>query len=111
MFSKMTVKKIDRLAGKGKCEKILSFATSGNISVRVAVAKAIAQNKVDESYNMLITMLRDSDREVRKQAVISLGDWGRSSAVSHISHFAENTDDAELKQLCKEALDKIHAQR
>ncbi|MBQ3048865.1 MAG: HEAT repeat domain-containing protein [Oscillospiraceae bacterium] len=111
MVDERTVKKIEHLAAKGKFEKVLSYATSKHAPIRAAVAKAIAQTRVDESYNMLITMLRDSDISVRRQAIISLGELGRASAVSHVSHFAENTDDAELKALCSEAIAKIHANK
>ncbi len=101
------IEKIMKLGEKQKAGKVIKFASEKDSAIRAGAAKALALIKNDESYNALVTLTHDNDMAVRKQAVISLGELGRASAVSHIMYVRDSTDDPELKAACRDAHQKL----
>lgn len=105
------VEKIAEYGLKGKTGKVLAFCNDRDPAIRAAAAKALAGCKGDDSYNMLVGMIRDESLEVRKQAVSSLGDLGYPRASEHIRHEMNKEDDKEFHEACAQALAKLSSLR
>jgi HEAT repeat protein len=56
---------------------------------------------------LLLEMLNDPEREVKKQAIESLGALKDSRALSSLQEIASNRSDRELHTLAKQALENI----
>ena len=100
--------KIQALGEKKNWEKIVKkFADAKNPDLRVAAAKALSGIQVDEAYNKLVLLIRDSDINVKKAAITALGDMGRKAGADHCRHVMNHTDDADLISICQTAIAKI----
>lgn len=109
MFNKE--KKLEKIVEWGRekrTNKIVKLAGNKDAEVRVAVAKACKHLRNGEGYLVLTNLVRDSEMAVKKEAIISLGKFGRPEAISHILHIKENETDEEMKAICQEAIDELH---
>jgi len=103
-------KKIEKIAvfgEKKKLNKILKYVEAKEPELRAAAAKALANIKVDESYNALTDLIRDQDVAVRRQAVISLGIFGRKAGAEHVRGVMSRPENAEFIADCQSAITAI----
>jgi len=107
MGNEKKILKINQLAEKKKTDKVLAFARAKDPELRAAAAKALSGISVDESYNELVLLIRDTELTVRKAAVVALGAMGRKSGADHVRHVMNHETDAEIIKLCQTAIAKI----
>lgn len=100
--------KIQQLGEKGKIKKLLSYAGSKDADERAAAATALGKNQNDDSYNALVSMLRDPDPSVQIASVRALGELGRPTGQEHIRHVLANTQDPALIAACTESMGRLH---
>lgn len=72
--------------------------------IRLHAVRALGQIKDGQVSSLLVHMLDDSDREVKKQAIESLGGRKEAAVVSALEIIANNRADRELASLAKSAL-------
>jgi HEAT repeat protein len=96
----------EHLVTKNKWEKIQGKLDHANVQTRLEIASACSLSSEDESMNILIRLLTDSDEGVQLQAVKSLGVSGRPNAKTHLHWLSEHLPAEgkdELKQAIREA--------
>ncbi|MCI5801165.1 MAG: HEAT repeat domain-containing protein [Oscillospiraceae bacterium] len=98
------LEKIQKYAEKKDLKKLLAHAEDKDPEVRAAVAKGLGEIRSDDSCNELITLLRDHDIAVQKEAVRAVGKIDMKAATEHVHHVMDHTSDEELIRLCHEAL-------
>ena len=109
MFNKE--KKIEKIIEWGRekrTNKIVKLASHKDPEIRIAVAKACKHLRNGEGYLVLTNLVRDEEVAVKKEAIISLGKFGRTEAISHLLHIKESETDEEIKAVCQEAVDELH---
>lgn len=72
--------------------------------IRVHAVRALGQIRDDQVSSLLVHMLDDPDREVKKQVIESLGGRKGSAVVSTLEGIASNRADRELASIAKSAL-------
>lgn len=100
----------DQLVAKNKWEKVQSKLEKANSQTRLEIAEACSRSSEDESMNILIRLMTDSDEAVQMQAVKSLGISGRPNAKTHLQWLSERlpaTGKETLKAAIKEAFVNI----
>ncbi|MDD2955239.1 MAG: HEAT repeat domain-containing protein [Oscillospiraceae bacterium] len=105
------LEKIQKYGEKKEIKKLLEHCDDKDPEIRAAVAKALGEIHSDDSCNELITMLRDHDLAVQKEAVRAVGKVDMKAATEHVHHIMDHAADPELIQLCHETLGILsHAQ-
>lgn len=99
--------KIIELGAKKKTAKVLKFVTAKEPELRAAAAKALADIRVDESYNALTDLIRDPELAVRREAVIALGIFGRKAGAEHVRSVMSRPENADLIAACQTAITQI----
>jgi hypothetical protein len=99
----------DHLVAKNKWDKIQGKVDKANAQTKLEIAEACSRSGEDESMNILVRLMTDSDAAVQLQAVKSLGLSARSSAKTHLSWLSERLPEGkdELKQAIREAMANI----
>ncbi len=101
------VEKILDLGAKKKTAKILKYVEAKEPELRAAAAKALADIRVDESYNALTDLIRDPELSVRREAVIALGIFGRKAGAEHVRSVMARPENAEFIAECQTAISQI----
>ncbi len=79
--------KINKLTEKGKTDKLAALAKDKDREVRLAAIEGLQKTpETEASLNTLIGMLDDSDAEIRKAVVTTLG-YSRGSYVETHLHY------------------------
>ena len=76
--------KIEHLIQKGHWDKLENKYLKGDTETKLALAKACAGSEADESCNILVTLLRDSEEAVQLEAVHSLGKIGNDHTTGQL---------------------------
>lgn len=100
--------KIDKLVAKKKVEPLISLANDKQEDVRLAAIAGLGKCDVDEAYNALVPMLRESSPSVRIASAKALATLGRASARVHIDHQIAAEKDANVLAEMKKALSALH---
>lgn len=94
---------------KGKWDKLVAFIEKEDVEKCVEIAKACAQNKSDESYNTLISMLNSDNRDCKLAAVQALGEQGRPTSITQLMYQSKAVgDDKELAAAISKAMEQLH---
>jgi hypothetical protein len=95
----------EHMVEKNQWEKITGKINKANVQTRLDVAEACSLSSEDESMNILIRLLTDSDPAVQLQAVKSLGISGRSNAKTHLAWLNDRLPEGreDVRQAIKEA--------
>jgi HEAT repeat protein len=90
---------------KNQWDKITGKLNHANAQIKAEIAEACGQSSEDESMNILIRLLTDSDESVQMQAVKSLALSGRSNTKTHLHWLSEHLPEGreELQQAIREA--------
>ena len=101
---------ITSMIQKGKWEKAARKVAHGNTETRLAAAKACSCSDCDESYNILIDLMKDPVEAVQLAAIESLGKTAGDRATTHLSWLESHTpaEKKELHQAIHTALNQIH---
>lgn len=89
---------ITTMIQKGKWDKAAKKVAHGDAALRLAAAKACSCSDCDESYNILIDLLKDPDEQVQIAAIESLGKTAGDRASTHLT-WLENHTPADKKEL------------
>lgn len=95
----------DSMVAKAQWDKVMGKLDRANTQTKLEIAEACSKSSDDESMNILVRLLQDTDESVQLQAVKSLGASGRNSAKTHLTWMAGRLPDSkvELKAAIKEA--------
>lgn len=104
MFFTNKTAKLEKLAEKGKADKIVPFIKDKDPEIRAAAAKALGKIDTDESMNALIGALHDRELKVRMNVVSSLVAIKKPNAAEHLRHAYGSTSEPEFVEACKKAL-------
>jgi HEAT repeat protein len=101
----------EHMVEKNQWDKINSKTVKANVQTKLEIAEACSKSSEDESMNILIRFLTDTDESVQLQAIKSLGISGRSSTKTHLFWLSEHlpADKEVLKKAIKESLASISA--
>lgn len=95
---------ITKMIEKGHWDKAAKKVAHGNAELRLAAAKACSCSDCDESYNILVDLLKDPDEKVQIAAIESLGKTAGDRASTHLTWIETRTPSEK-----KEIHDAIHA--
>jgi hypothetical protein len=96
----------EQMVQKNKWEKIMGKLEKANVQTKLEIASACSLSNEDESMNILIRLLSDSDESVQMHSVKSLCISGRPSTKTHLHWLTEHLPAEgrdELKHAIKEA--------
>ena len=111
MANERLAAKIQTLGEKGKYKKLCKLATRKNPEIRALAAAALGAQKEDEAFNSLVDLVRAPEIEVRKAAVIALGEFGRKAGGEHIRNIMTLPMNEPILKECNEALAKVIASK
>lgn len=104
--------RMEHLVKRGQWAKIQHKAASKDSKTRAAVAEACGTSSDENAKNILIPLLRDPIRDVRLQAVRSIGLVGDGISKTHLLMLEQAPDtDEEMKAAIKEAIHQISSRR
>ncbi|HET9591102.1 MAG TPA: HEAT repeat domain-containing protein [Anaerolineales bacterium] len=106
--------------GRASADSLAGFGTSAvdvlvealnhpEMWIRIHSIQALSKIRDARVAPILLHMLSDPEREVKKQAIRSLGELKGPWALSALQEIASNRADRELHTLAKEAIGKINA--
>ena len=104
------IEKIEKLAQKGKAEKILAFLKSKDKETRLAAIRALGKcHDNEEAVNNLTSMMNMvTDKEERIALFESLGQLGKEQSFFHISHYVDKETDPDVAAAMRKAMAMIH---
>lgn len=104
--------KLEHLVKAHQWEKISKKISSSDAKTRLAAAEACGSADDEEAANLLVHLLRDSDKAVQLMAVKSIGQVGGEAAKTHLQQLLEQPGDSdELKAAIKESILEINRRR
>lgn len=96
--------KMEALAEKGKTSKLVKIAsTSKKLDERLAAIDSMRTLKEEESIRCLMDILKEEDLVIRKAAATTLDRIATKMETDGLLHFAEASEDEELKNILREA--------
>ena len=101
--------KIEKLAAKGKSDKLASFIKNKDKNVSLAAIRALGSCDDETSFNTLTGLIIADDPDVRIAALEGLGKMGKSASFTHISNYVNRESDPRVKKAMQEALTAISA--
>ncbi|NLM62552.1 MAG: HEAT repeat domain-containing protein [Clostridiales bacterium] len=103
----MKIEKIEKLAQKGKFEKLISIAEGKDIEMAKAAISALGTIRKDESFNFLVVALRNPNKEIRLAAIEAMGNIGMDRGRTHLRHLADTETDEDIVAAAREAANKL----
>ena len=104
MFGK-SKDQLEHMVEKNHWVKIQGKLNHASVQTKINIAAACSKSSEDDSMNILVRLLQDTDEAVQLQAIKSLGICGRSSVKGHLNslsgHLPEGKED--VKQAIREA--------
>ncbi len=102
-------KRINRYVKSGKADKLRTFAAyDKEKSVRLAAIKGLGEIADRESSeNALLTLLMDSDSDIRLAAVTALGNTRTVYVEIQLSHYCEKETNEKVLGAARPSLEKI----
>jgi len=106
----LSVQKVEKWGKKGKVKKLLSVLSKSKVKkdVYLAAIRAFEQcEKIDrDAINVLITIMRNPDKDIKLTTIRTLGNIGDEIAVEHIRRLSKD-EDPEIRAEAEQALKKI----
>lgn len=99
-----------KMVQKNQWDALTKKLSNANKQTRLDIAVACSHSSEDESMNIMIRLLTDSEPDVQLQAVKSLGISGRANAKSHLNWLREHLPEEgreDIKQAIKESFAAI----
>lgn len=106
------LKKISKLAAKGKAAKIVPYLESEDTEVVKFAITALAPLEDEDARNSILRMLDDPRAEVRSATAKAMGTIGVEYSKTHLQHrYGEETDEqvkADILEAIQSINEKIH---
>lgn len=99
----MNVDKILKFVEKGNVDKLADIADGKDLDMAKAAISGMAKIKRDESFNYMISNIRNSNKERRLAVIAALGDLGMPRAKTHLRHVIETDTDKDIVEAAKQA--------
>jgi len=99
--------KIDKWVEKGNTGKLEKILSKGSAGEKAAVIEALGRIGGEDAVNILISSLRSADLEVRKAAVIALGQSGATRSMEFLRKITRDEPDSEIADMAREAMHKL----
>lgn len=109
MFFGNPMDKIEKLAQKGKSDKLAKYVGSKDKNVSLAAIRALGSCDDETSFNTLTGLIIAEDPDVRIAALEGLGKIGKSASFTHISNYVNRESDPRVKKAMQDALSAISA--
>ena len=103
-------KKIEKCIEKQKVGPVLQMVNGKDETLLLKAIAALGQIACEESYNALITLLRDQRPAVRACAVRALGDLRDAKAKVHVIHLEKTEKDAAVLSAIHDTVGKLRSQ-
>ncbi|MCD8131856.1 MAG: HEAT repeat domain-containing protein [Lachnospiraceae bacterium] len=104
------IDKVNKLVEKGKTDKLLALVYDKDKEVRLAAIKGLRSvPETEDSVNTLVAMINDTDTEIRKEVIISLGYTQDSYVETQLRHRLVAENDDSVKAAIRESLDRMRA--
>ena len=101
------IEKIEKLAGKGKVEKVLKFVGDKDKEVRLAVIAGVAGKIENEDVrNTVVGLTEDADPDIRKAAITALGNGRGSYVETRLRYALTHEKDEKVLQAVRDSLAK-----
>ena len=104
------LQKIEKLAAKGKNEKLVHFLKSKNKETRMAALKVIESANCEEAYNTLIGMMHCEDVEERIAVLTAIGKSKNPGAITSISYDLQKENNKEVADAMRSAIVNLRSQ-
>mgnify|MGYP000356458438 CR=1 FL=1 len=106
----LSVQKVEKWGEKGKYQKLMSVLSKPKVKkdIYLAAIRACAKcEKIDrDAVNLLITIMRNADKDVKLATIQTLGEIGDSIASEHIRRLIKD-EDPDIRAEAEKALKKI----
>jgi hypothetical protein len=101
---------MEQMVKKNQWDKIAKKLHTADVQSKVALAAACGSSFNENSSNILIDLLKDSDENVLLQAVKSLGAVGHENAKTHLLMLSDHLPDGKdtLKDAIRESIAKLN---
>ena len=99
--------KLEKLAAKGKADKIIKLVNSKDPEVAKDAIAALGKCGGEDAINALTGLSQSPDKDTRIAAIKALADCGGTYSVTLIGNDFIREQDPELKQAMSETLDTI----
>jgi HEAT repeat protein len=96
-----------RIATEGSTEALDAAARSENPIVRVAAAEAVHNLPAQEASRILVGLVADEDRGVRRVALESIGAEATEDLRSRVAHISESDPAPQIRELATRTLDRL----
>ena len=110
MLFGLSVEKVQKWGEKGKYKKLMSVLSKSKVKkdIYLAAIRACAKcEKLDrDAVNLLITIMRNPDKDIKLTTIETLGEMGDPLATEHLRKLAKD-EDPEIKAEAEKALKKI----
>lgn len=99
------IEKIEKLAGKGKAEKVLKFFGDKDKEVRLAAIAGVSGMIENEDVrNAIVGLTEDADPDIRKAAITALGTGSGSYVETRLRYCLTHEKDEKVLQAMRDAL-------
>ena len=102
--------KIQKCIEKQNAAPVIKLIGDKDDNVTLQAVAALGKIPGDDSYNVLIALLREKTPSLRAAAVTALAEMGDPKAKAHISHLGKMEKDAVVLEAIHKAVAKLHTQ-
>ncbi len=103
----LSEEKIAKWGQSGKAAKLVKAAGTRKENLKLALAKAMGNVKDEQTFNILITYLRDRNPEIRIAALESLEKINSKNAIEHVRGLI-NDPDPKVSEKARSVLKALH---
>lgn len=107
----LSVQKVQKWGEKGKYKNLISVLSKSKVKkdIYLAAIRACALcEKLDrDAVNLLITIMRNPDKDIKLTTIETLGDIGDPLSVEHLRKLAKEDEDPDVQDAAKKALKKL----
>ncbi|MCI8541823.1 HEAT repeat domain-containing protein [Acetatifactor aquisgranensis] len=102
------LEKIEKLASKGKADKLLGFVGDKDKEVRLAaIASVSGMIENEDVRNTVVGLTEDADPDIRKAAITALGSGRGSYVETRLRYCLTHEKDENVLQAVRAALENI----
>ena len=98
------LEKVEKLVAKKNEKGLIKLTSDKDKSVCLAAIAGMGKVGKDDSFNLLISMLPDSDAEIREAASTALGVMGNGHANAHLRYHLSKEQDPKVQEAMKKAI-------
>lgn len=99
--------KIDEYIQKKKSAKVLALLNNKSPEIRIKAIQALGKIGDEASVNTLIPLLSSPDKDMRLEAIKSVGFMQNQTIKSHLQHIIQTETDETVKKTIRESIARI----